>query len=101
MREEKAMFTTRKIALFASVILSTALALTTTAAFANAPGGAYIQCDGVNRLPSDAYPIAGNRVPNPLYRFLFGKARRRCALGLINTKLANSIIEAVVPAFRD
>jgi hypothetical protein len=40
------MFTTRKIALSAAIILSTAFALTTNAAFANAPGGAYIQCNG-------------------------------------------------------
>jgi hypothetical protein len=40
------MFATRKIVLCAAIILSTAFALATSAAFANAPGGAYIQCDG-------------------------------------------------------
>jgi len=40
------MFTTRKIVLSAAIILGAAFALATSAAFANAPGGDYIQCDG-------------------------------------------------------
>jgi hypothetical protein len=35
----------KKMALSAPIILSTAFSLATTAAFANAPGGAYVQCD--------------------------------------------------------
>jgi hypothetical protein len=40
------MFATTKIVLSATIILGTAFALATSAAFANAPGGAYVQCDG-------------------------------------------------------
>ena len=40
------MFTKTIIALSAAVVLSTAFTLAMTAAFANAPGGAYVQCDG-------------------------------------------------------
>ena len=40
------MLTTRKLVLSAAILLSTAFALATSAAFANAPGGAYIQCEG-------------------------------------------------------
>jgi hypothetical protein len=50
------MFTTRKIVLSAAIILSTAFALGTSAAFANAPGGAYIQCDGGNSSPVRCVP---------------------------------------------
>jgi hypothetical protein len=50
------MFTTRKIVLFAAIILSTALGLATSAAFANAPGGAYIQCNGSNSSPVRCVP---------------------------------------------
>jgi hypothetical protein len=55
-RKEMAMFTTRKIVLFAAIILSTALGLATSAAFANAPGGAYIQCNGSNSSPVRCVP---------------------------------------------
>ena len=45
------MSTIGKIVVSAAIILSTALTITVTAAFANAPGGAYIQCDGGNSSP--------------------------------------------------
>jgi hypothetical protein len=54
--KETAMLTTGKIALCAALVLSTAFALTTSAAFANAPGGAYIQCDGSNSSPVRCVP---------------------------------------------
>jgi hypothetical protein len=56
------MHTTRKIALSAAIILSSvmiltgALAVSTGAAFANAPGGAYIQCDGGRSSPVRCTP---------------------------------------------
>jgi hypothetical protein len=56
------MHTTRKIALSAPIILSTvmiltgALAVSTGAAFADAPGGAYIQCDGGPSSPVRCAP---------------------------------------------
>jgi hypothetical protein len=40
------MSTIGKIAVSAAIILSTTFAITMNAAFANAPGGAYIQCGG-------------------------------------------------------
>jgi hypothetical protein len=55
-RKDKAMFTARKIALCAALVLSTAFALATSAAFANAPGGAYIQCDGSRSSPVRCVP---------------------------------------------
>jgi hypothetical protein len=55
-RKDKAMFMTRKIALCAALVLGTAFALATNAAFANAPGGAYIQCDGSNSSPVRCVP---------------------------------------------
>ena len=45
------MLTTRKIMLSAAIILSAAFALGTSAAFANAPGGAYVQCDASPSSP--------------------------------------------------
>jgi hypothetical protein len=45
------MLTTRKIMPSAAIILSTVFALATSAAFAKAPGGAYIQCDGSKSSP--------------------------------------------------
>ena len=51
-----AMLTTRKIVLSAAIVVSTAFALATSAAFANAPGGAYIQCDGTNSSPVRCVP---------------------------------------------
>ena len=45
-----------KIVVSAAIILSTALTITVTAAFANAPGGAYIQCDGGNSSPVRCAP---------------------------------------------
>lgn len=56
------MHTTRKIALSAAIILSSvmiftgALAVSTGAAFAEAPGGAYIQCDGGPSSPVRCVP---------------------------------------------
>jgi hypothetical protein len=56
------MHTTRKIALSAAIILSTVMILTgapavsTDAAFADAPGGAYIQCDGGPSSPVRCVP---------------------------------------------
>jgi hypothetical protein len=56
------MHTTRKIALSTAIILSTvmiltgALAVSTGAAFANAPGGAYIQCNGGPSSPVRCVP---------------------------------------------
>jgi len=50
------MFTTRKIVLSAAIILSSVFALATSAAFANAPGGAYIQCDGSRSSPVRCMP---------------------------------------------
>jgi hypothetical protein len=50
-RKEETMITTRKIVLSAAIVLSTVFALATTAAFANAPGGAYIQCDDSKSSP--------------------------------------------------
>src|SRR5215469_3589375 len=55
-KKEKAMLTARKIILSVAIILSTAFALTTSAAFANAPGGAYIQCDGSKSSPVRCVP---------------------------------------------
>jgi len=55
-KKEKAMVVTRKIALSAAIILSTALALATNAAFANAPGGAYVQCNGSYSSPVRCVP---------------------------------------------
>jgi hypothetical protein len=55
-RKEEIMLTTRKIALSAAIILSTVFALATSAAFANAPGGAYIQCDGSKSSPVRCTP---------------------------------------------
>ncbi len=51
------MFTIKKIVLSATIVVSIALGLTTTtAAFANAPGGAYIQCDGGKSSPVRCTP---------------------------------------------
>jgi hypothetical protein len=51
------MFTTKKIVLSAAIVVSAAIGLTTTtAAFANAPGGAYIQCDGGPSSPVRCVP---------------------------------------------
>jgi hypothetical protein len=50
------MFKTRRIAIFAALILSTAFTVATSAAFANAPGGAYIQCDGSRSSPVRCVP---------------------------------------------
>jgi hypothetical protein len=50
------MFTIRKIVLSATIILSATSALATSAAFANAPGGAYIQCDGSKSSPVRCTP---------------------------------------------
>jgi hypothetical protein len=44
------------------VLLATAMTLATTGAFANAPGGAYIQCDGGPSSPADARPTVGKRL---------------------------------------
>jgi len=38
------------------VLLATAMTLATTGAFANAPGGAYIQCDGGPSSPVKCTP---------------------------------------------
>jgi hypothetical protein len=38
------------------VLLATAMTLATTGAFANAPGGAYIQCDGGPSSPVRCTP---------------------------------------------
>jgi hypothetical protein len=56
MRKEKSMSTIGKIVVSALMILSTALAITMTAAFANAPGGAYIQCNDSNSSPVRCTP---------------------------------------------
>jgi hypothetical protein len=56
MRKEKSMSTIGKIGVSAAIILSTAFAITVTAAFANAPGGAYIQCDGSQSSPVRCTP---------------------------------------------
>jgi hypothetical protein len=50
------MSTIGKIAVSAAIIFSTALAITTSAAFANALGGAYIQCDGNRSSPVRCVP---------------------------------------------
>jgi hypothetical protein len=50
------MFTTRNLVLSAAIILSTVFVLATGAAFANAPGGAYIQCDGGPSSPVRCVP---------------------------------------------
>lgn len=50
------MFTIRKLVLCAAILLSTAFALATSAAFANAPGGVYIQCDGGPSSPVRCVP---------------------------------------------
>jgi hypothetical protein len=54
--KETAMLTTRKVVLSAAIILSAPFALATSAAFANAPGGAYIQCDGSKSSPVRCVP---------------------------------------------
>jgi hypothetical protein len=57
MKKGKTMFATKKIVLSAAIVVSIALGLTTTtAAFANAPGGAYIQCDGSKSSPVRCTP---------------------------------------------
>jgi len=51
------MSTIKKIAISAAIILSTGFAVATTTAFAaNAPGGAYIQCDGSASSPVRCTP---------------------------------------------
>ena len=55
-RKEKVMLATRKLVLSGAIVLSAAFALTTSAAFANAPGGAYIQCNGSNSSPVRCVP---------------------------------------------
>jgi hypothetical protein len=55
-RKEETMFTTRKIVISAAIIVSTVFALAASAAFANAPGGAYIQCDGSKSSPVRCTP---------------------------------------------
>jgi hypothetical protein len=50
------MSTIGKIAVSGTIILSTAFAITMNAAFANAPGGAYIQCDGSGSSPVRCSP---------------------------------------------
>jgi hypothetical protein len=55
-RKEMAMFTIRKLVLSAAIVLSTTFALATSAAFANAPGGAYIKCDGGPSSPVRCVP---------------------------------------------
>jgi hypothetical protein len=55
--KEKAMFTNGKIAaLSAAVILIIAFAIPSSVAFANAPGGAYIQCNGGPSSPVRCTP---------------------------------------------
>ena len=56
LRKEETMFATTKIVLSATIILGTAFALATSAAFANAPGGAYVQCDGSKSSPVRCVP---------------------------------------------
>jgi hypothetical protein len=52
MKKEKTMLSTKKFVLPAAIVVSVALGVTaTTAAFANAPGGAYIQCGGGHSSP--------------------------------------------------
>ena len=46
---------TRKI-ITALLLLASAMTLTTTSAFANAPGGGYIQCDGGPSSPVRCTP---------------------------------------------
>jgi hypothetical protein len=46
---------TKKI-IMGLVLLATAMTLATTGAFANAPGGAYIQCDGGPSSPVRCTP---------------------------------------------
>jgi hypothetical protein len=55
-RKEKFMSTVGKIVASAAIILTTAFAITMSAAFANAPGGAYIQCDGSQSSPVRCTP---------------------------------------------
>ena len=50
------MSTIGKIVISAAIIFSAAFAITMTAAFANAPGGAYIQCDGGSSSPVRCSP---------------------------------------------
>ena len=52
------MSTIGKIVPTAAIILSTALTITVTAAFANALGGAYIQCDGSSSSPVRCTPYS-------------------------------------------
>jgi hypothetical protein len=57
MKKGKTMFATKKIALSATILVTIALGLTTIpAAFANAPGGAYIQCDNGKSSPVKCTP---------------------------------------------
>jgi hypothetical protein len=50
------MSTIGKIVISATIILSAAFEITMSAAFANAPGGAYIQCDGGKSSPVRCTP---------------------------------------------
>jgi hypothetical protein len=50
------MSTIGKVVVSVAIILSTAFAITMNAAFANAPGGAYIQCDGSRSSPVRCSP---------------------------------------------
>jgi len=45
-----------KLAVCAAIVFSTALTLVASTAFANAPGGAYIQCDGGPSSPVRCTP---------------------------------------------
>jgi hypothetical protein len=56
-------FTSIKIVLSAAIIFSTAFAPATSEAFVNAPGGAYIQCDGSKSSPGLLHGCVCGRVP--------------------------------------
>jgi multisubunit Na+/H+ antiporter MnhB subunit len=57
MKKEKTMLSIKKFVLSAAIVVSIALGVTaTTAAFANAPGGAYIQCGSGNSSPVRCTP---------------------------------------------
>jgi hypothetical protein len=56
MRKENAMSTIIKITIAAAIVLSAVFAFAADAAFANAPGGAYIQCDSSKSSPVSCTP---------------------------------------------
>jgi hypothetical protein len=54
--KENPMLSIKNITLSAAIVVATALSLASSVAFANAPGGSYVQCDGGKSSPVRCAP---------------------------------------------